>query len=219
MTGIGHNNPPINEELTLLIDKLFATASGSAVTISNDEQEEQLSELVKDIKKAKKSADDERKAEKKPHDDAGKKVQAKWKPAIDKCDKGVAALNAVLTPYRKKRDDEKAEAVRKAREYAAEQERKAAETLKQSEDLEELHEAEQELKAASKLNVAANKAERTASGLRTYDVATVTSARALINWIAQNDRDAMLEFLEEYARKSTHKKMDGVTVTQEKRAA
>ena len=57
-------------------------------------------------------------------------------------------------------------------------------------------------------------------GLRTVTRYEITDHRALLNWIAKNDRDAVTAFIEEYARKE-HKVIanaDGLRVWTEKEA-
>ena len=67
---------------------------------------------------------------------------------------------------------------------------------------------------------AAEAAKDTVKGLRTVTRYEITDHRALLNWIAKNDRDAVTAFIEEYARKE-HKVIanaDGIRVWQEKEA-
>ena len=48
----------------------------------------------------------------------------------------------------------------------------------------------------------------------------VTDRRAALNWIAKRDPDALSAFVEDYARRNAPTRpMDGVSVTQERRAA
>ena len=68
-------------------------------------------------------------------------------------------------------------------------------------------------KAASSAN------KDTVKGLRTVTKHRVEDHRALLKWIAINDKDALTGFVESYAR-SNHKTvpMDGVKVWEEKEA-
>ena len=81
-TAIGGNSPPPLEAFGLHIEELFSLVSGSVASpISTDDQEAALDALLDDVRKAKKGADEQRAAEKKPHDDAGKAVQAAYPKA------------------------------------------------------------------------------------------------------------------------------------------
>ena len=99
MTQKGHNAPPPFEAWSLHIEDLFNIANGIGEA-TDDGQEQALDELLDEFRKAKKEADKERAAEKKPHDDAAKAVQAKWKPLLDRCDIAAEAIKKALTPYR-----------------------------------------------------------------------------------------------------------------------
>src|SRR5687768_11175518 len=125
--------------MAIHIEDLFALASGSlaAGPVADDEQEAALDALMDDLRQARKDADAQRAAEKRPHDDAAKAVQAAWKPLLDRCDMGLAAIKEALTPYREARQRAKDEAARQAREGAEAAQRAAQEALRSSDDLEE----------------------------------------------------------------------------------
>jgi len=216
----GHNNPPPLEAMSLHIEDLFALVSGStAAPVTNDEQEAALDALLDDVRKARKDADAQRAAEKKPHDDAANAVQAAWKPLLARLDMGADALKAALTPYREARQRAKNEAARKAREEAEAKQHAAQEALRKSDDLEARFEAEAQLKQASKLVSSANKIDRSATGLRTYQVAEVADRKALLQHVMRTDPDALADWLAEYARKALPAQLPGVTIRIEKRAA
>lgn len=174
----GHNAPPPFETWSLHIEDLFDIANGIG-TATNDEQEAALDALLDDFRKAKKAADGERAAEKKPHDDAGKAVQAKWKPLLDRCDIAADAIKKALTPYRAAKQRAKDEAARKAREES-EAAFKAAQDAFQSDDLADQLEAEANLAASKALAAQANKIDRSATGLRTYWTAEITDRKAAL---------------------------------------
>jgi hypothetical protein len=80
------------------------------------------------LRKARKDADEARVAEEKPHDDAAKAVQQKWKPLLDKCELAETTAKKALTPYLEAKEAQQraeAEALRKAAEEAAERAREA----------------------------------------------------------------------------------------------
>lgn len=217
------NNPPPHEAFSLHIEELFATASATinGATVENDEQDAALDALMDDLRKARKDADAQRAAEKKPHDDAAKEVQAKWKPLLDRCDLAVAEIKKLLTPYRDARQRAKDEEARKAREEAAAREAAAREALQSSDDLESKFTAEKELKQASKLTAVANKIDRSATGLRTKWRAEVTMPVAFGAWLWANRRSDYLGWLDSMAAQmaSTRPTVPGVIFHKERDAA
>ena len=221
MTGLGHNQPPALEAMSLHIDDLFALVSDSTAggQVTTDEQEAALDALMDDLRKAGKEADAHRKAEKQPHMDAGKAVDAAWKPIIDKCNSGVAHLKDLLTPYRVAKQKAKDEAARKAREEAEAKERAAVEALRGADSLEAKFEAEAEIKEAGKIKAAANRSDREATGLRTYQVAVVEDYKALLQHIMRNDPEPLKAWLDDYARRALPSKLPGCRIEVERRAA
>jgi hypothetical protein len=182
MSTLGHNNPPPFEAWSIHIEELFEVANGIGEATS-DEQEAALDGLLDDFRKAKRDADKERAAEKKPHDDAAKAVQAKWKPLIDRCDIGSDAIKKALTPYRVAKQKAADEAARKAREQA-EAERLAALEAFKSDDLEQRLEAETKAAQAKALQAQANKIDKSASGLRsTWSAEIIDRKAALLHYI------------------------------------
>ena len=176
------NNPPPYEALSLEIENLFEIANGIGEA-NSDEQAAQLDSLLAEFKAMRKKADAERAAEKKPHDDAAKAVQAKWKPVLDRCDIGLDAIKRAVTPWRVAQQRAKDEAARKAREEAEAQFKAAQEAFK-SDDLEQRLEAEQKAAQAKALAVQANKLDKGKTGLRTRWEAEITNRKdALLHYI------------------------------------
>ncbi|MFK4871623.1 hypothetical protein [Novosphingobium sp. ZW T3_23] len=224
MTTAGHNNPPAEEAFGLHIDELFSLLSDTLAggPVETDEQEAAIDALSKDFLKAKQDADKARAAEKKPHDDAAKAVQTKWKPIVDKASRGQGACNDALTPYRVAKQRAKEEAARKAREEAEERQRKAQEALRQSEDLEQRFEAEQDLEAAKKLNAVANKIDRGATGLRTLWTAEITNRDDALRHYLRQQPEAFIALIRELAdrdARGARPQVPGVTYHEQKKAA
>ena len=223
MTGIGHNGAPPHIGHSLHIEDMFALASGStAAPVLTDEQESALDALLDDIREARKAADAQRVAEKKPHDDAGKAVQELWKPLLGRCDAAADAIKAILTPYRVAKQRAKDEAVCKAREEAMLREASAQAALKQSDDLEGKFAAEENLAVARKLNAVANKAERAPTGLRTVWTATITDPRAFLQWVMTHHSDHLKDWLADFAASRVRagaRVIPGVLIQDKKRAA
>ena len=220
---IGHNQPPPLEAMSLHIEDLFSLASGSvAAPVTTDDQEAALDDLLDDLRKARKAADEHRASEKKPHDDAGKAVQAAWKPLLDRCDKAADAIKAALTPYRTARQRAKDEAARIAREEADAKQRAAQAALRASDDLEERFAAEELLKQAGKLAAQASRIDRTATGLRTHWEAEVTDRRAALNHYLKLNPDAFMDLIQRLAdadARGTRAPVLGVIFHEIKRAA
>lgn len=218
--GIGGNNPPPLEAMQLHVEDLFATVSGSTASeVKTDEQEAALDELLETVRLTRKDADAKRVEAKKPHDDAAKAVQAAWKPLLDRLDAATAALKDAVTPYRLARQKAKDEEARKARE-AAEAERLAAQkALKESDDLEERFAAEERLKHSSKLEAVANRIDRSATGLRSRQIAVITDRKALLQHVMKTDPDALTDWLQAYAQRGLPSVLPGVEVQTERKAA
>jgi hypothetical protein len=164
---IGHNNPPeptpfesFDAHLSGLHEEAKLWLDGSGVQSEADA--EGVSKLLDMLRTAAKDADRARAAEKKPHDDAAKAVQARWKPLLDRADLAASVCKQVLAPFLRKQEDEKRAAAEAARREA-EEKAAAARAAIQAADLTDLaarEEAERLLKDASKADVAANRAEK-----------------------------------------------------------
>ena len=221
---IGDNNPPADAAFGLHIDDLFALLSDTLAggTVDDDAKEAAIDALMDDFRKAAKDADEARKVEKKPHDDAAKAVQEKWKPIIAKADRGVEECKAALTPYRVEKQRIADEAARKAREEAEAKQRAAQEALRQSEDLEAKFKAEQELEQAKKLAAVANKIDRAATGLRTHWEAEITDKGAALRFYLQRQPDeflALIQTLADRDARGARPPVPGVLYVERKKAA
>jgi len=224
MTEQGHNHPPAEAAFGIHIDELFTLLSDalSGRPVESDEQEEAIDALFADFHKAWKDSDAARAAEKKPHDDASKAVQAKWKPIVDKADRGKKACLDALTPYRQAKQRAKDEAARKAREEAAERERVAREALQTSDDLETKFQAEQQLEAAKKLTAVANKIDRAPTGLRTFWEAEITDRTAALKHYLTQQPEVFVALIQELAdrdARGARPQRPGITYHERKKAA
>ena len=92
---IGHNNPPVDplDAHDLAIRDLAELVSGMTA-VETQEQADAVEAIAKQCRSQRQAADEARAAEKKPHDDAAKAVQAAWKPLLDRCDKAADAIKA-----------------------------------------------------------------------------------------------------------------------------
>lgn len=222
MSELGHNNPPPSEAMSLHIEDLFQLVSDTTegAEVTTDEQEAGLADLLKQVREASKDSEKMRKAEKEPHLEAGRAVDATWKPITDRCKAAADEIKVKLTPYRAAKQAAKDEAARKAREEAQAKEQAARAAIQDAESLDGRFEAEATLKEAAALKTAANKIDRAPTGLRTFKVVSVTDTRAALKWIMARDAEALDAFVTDYAERNARTRpMDGVTVTDEKRAA
>src|SRR3546814_2603398 len=95
------NNPPAYEAISLHIEDLIAEAHNflDGEPIKAQGQADAVGKLLDMIRQAKKAADEQRVIEKKPHDDAAKAVQTKYKPLIDKCELAASVATKALVPW------------------------------------------------------------------------------------------------------------------------
>jgi hypothetical protein len=164
--GIGANYPPeptpfdaIQVHVQDLVETAKGFLDGSGVT--TQAEADAVSKLMDEGRKASKAADNARADEKRPHDEAGKAVQAKFKPLIESADRVVTICKQALAPFlmaqeaEKQRVAEVARAVAEAKLQAAVAAARAAHTT----DLEAQEKAAELEKEASKANTLAKRAE------------------------------------------------------------
>ena len=221
---IGGNAPPPDAAMSLHVDDLFSLLSDTLAggTVSNDEQDAAIDAILDDFRKAGQDAEKIRKAEKEPHLEAGRQVDAKWKPITDKAARGASACKEALTPYRTAKQAAKDEAARKAREEAEARAKAAQDALRKSDDLETAFAAEQEFEVAQKLVATANKIDRSATGLRTYWEAEITDRKAaLLHYIARQPEQfsALIQTLADHDARTTRAPVPGVVFHERKKAA
>lgn len=229
--AIGGNSPPAFDAFTMALDDAYATAKDflDGAPIETQGQADRVGQIVSEVKKLRKDMDAARAEEKRPHDEAGKAVQAKWKPSLERADTIIDAAQRPLTTYLAKLAAQQAEAERLARMEADRLAQEAIAAQRQAESLDDLERVNDLQKAADKAAKEANKAGRAkahvagvdrAIGLRSYTVAKVTDRRAALGWIMKYDPIALEDFITEYAtRHAATRPMDGVEVTTERKVA
>lgn len=234
IAAIGHNAPPTPYEgFQAHIDDLFAEAKNflDGEPIANEGQAEAVANLLNRLRKTGNDADDARKVEKKPHDDAAKEVQARWKPLLDKVDLAASTCKQALSPWLAAKEAEQrraAEAQQQEAERLAEAARQASQAP--AEDLSaqaerralEAHadSAAKAAKRASKVKAHAAGGER-AIGLRTIYRAELTEPLAFGKWLWEHRQADYLEWLTEWAeRECRHgpRGIPGITVHEERKA-
>lgn len=223
---IGGNAPPdpLDEALAPFGDYI-SEAEGwlDGQSVENEGQMKAVDALLKQIKAADKAVTEAREAEAKPLHDAWKSAIARYKPTQDDLGRIKNGLVAIVDSFKRKLAAEKAEAERKARAEAEEAARKAREAAMQADaaNIEaQRAAAAAQAEAEEAQRRAAMAAKDTVKGLRTVTHYEITDHRALLNWIARNDRDAITAFIEDWARRNHrgNQAAEGLRVWTEKEA-
>lgn len=233
--GIGDNQPPTPfDALKAHIDDLDLEARNylGGEPISTEAQAAAVSRILDDARKAVKAADEARKDEKRPHDEAAKAVQAKWQPLIGDAELVAATAKKALAPYLEAQEAAQravAEEARQAAEEAAEKARQAAQAaapdnLAGQATARILQEnaaaAAKQAKRLDKTRAHATGGER-AVGLRTYYEAEITDPVAFIRWAwthRQTDVTAFLQDLAATEARSGPRDIPGLKMTPQRKA-
>lgn len=223
---MGGNNPPdpLDEATAPFSDSIEEAQNWlDGTQVESAEQMKAVDALTKDVKAAKKAADDARKAEGDPYRLKVNEINARYKPTIDDLDRITKGLIEIVGAFKLKeaerKEAERSEAERKARE-ADDAARKAAQDAARS-DIEAQRAADQAKRAAEDARKKAAAASKdTVKGLRKVTRHEITDHRALLHYIAANHREDVTTFIEEWARKN-HKScgpVDGLKVWEEREA-
>lgn len=235
---IGHNGGPqldTYEAIRMEIEDIFMEcrnwADGEA--IATQEQHDEIEKLYDMLHEAGKRADEARKAEAKPHDDAKAAIQEKYniligntKSVKGKVVLGKEALGALLTPWRARVAAAKAEEARKAREEADRIAAEAQAAIRASSgNLEAREQAEallQEAKAHERYARRTDKAATTGTGLRTVWFAEIEDTDKALDWAYGRDAARFHELALGMANEAVRggsRSVPGFVVREEKRAA
>lgn len=168
MAVVGHNNPPEPtplEAFTADINDLYDEAKGwlDGTPIENPAQAEDVTRLLDMARKSGKAADAKRAELKKPHDDAGKAVQAEWKPLVDRAGKVETCAKTALGKWmvaEQQRMEREAAAARKIADEEAESARAKHQAAAGTGDLTAMEDAEGALSQAKDADRDAARAER-----------------------------------------------------------
>lgn len=226
LAQIGGNNPPdpIDEALAPFGDTI-TEAEGwlDGKAVETEGQMKAVDALTKEIKAAKKAVEAAEESEAKPIYDQWKAAKARYKPTLDDLDRIIKGLVAAVDGFKRKLAAEKAEAERLARIEAARKMREAEEAARHAaaNDIEaQRAAAAAQAEAAEAQRLAQAAAKDTVKGLRTVTRYEITDHRALLNWIARNDRDAITAFIEAWAAKNhkDNQSAEGLRVWTEKEA-
>ena len=224
--SMGHNLPPnpIDEALAPFGDTI-TEAEGwlDGKPVETEGQMKAVDTLIKEMKAAKKAVEGAEESAAKPIYDQWKAEKAKFAPTLTDLDRIVKGLVATVDVFKRKLAAEKEAARKEAERLAWEETRKAQEDarLAAATDIEAQRAAAAAMDAAEAAQRAAKDAAKdTVKGLRMVTKYEITDHRALLHWIAKNDKDAVFAFIEEWARKE-HKacaNAEGLRVWTEKEA-
>lgn len=227
----GHNNPPEEsafDGFLAHIGDLFDEAKNflDGAGVNSDAEAEAVARLMDDIRKAHKDADRARAEEKKPHDDAAKAVQARWKPLLERAELAVDTCKKALAPWLKAKAEEQRLAAEKARQEAEEKAKAAAEAARATtlDDLAGREAAEGLIADAKKAEAEAAKAEKArpqatggarAATLRTtYRPELINASEALKHFvrIRPDDVKAALQHLAEVEVRNGARELPGFVI-------
>lgn len=211
LASIGHNNPPEDDAFAAFhahIGDLFDEArhflDGSGV--QSEAEAEAVAKLLDMSRAAAKDADKARAAEKKPHDDAGKAVQAKWRPLLERAELVADTCKKVLAPWLQRKEQEQREAAEEARKEAEAKAQAAAEAMRATNvsDLDAREQAEALVQDAKRSEADAARAEKArpqaaggarATTLRSYYHPELTDPGAALRHYVKVNPDAVKGFL------------------------
>ena len=199
---VGHNAPPKDDTLQEHRDRYAELRQAGEAWLKTGITDQETADLAeawrKQVGSATRKADAARKAEKKPHDEAGAAVQKKWLPVIEAFERLDTPIRQKLTDFavvqreriRKEQEAarEAAEAARRDAERAAEQAMSsgtfsahdhAAELARQAEDAEAVAKAAEAKKAQIGAGQVVDGRKR-AAGLRDFETITVTDPVAAL---------------------------------------
>ncbi|MGV8950120.1 MAG: hypothetical protein ACOH2M_03380 [Cypionkella sp.] len=204
--AMGGNNPPAFDAHKANVDDLRSEASTwlDGAQVATPEEAEGIDTLIKLARSARDEADKQRAAEKKPHDDAAKAVQAQWKPLVDSAQRILDVCLEKVGSWRVAEANRK-EAVAAVLRAEAEAERQAEveATRGASGNIDAREQADQlavSAKTAEKLAAKAEKAVGKGNGLVPYRTLKVTDTRALAGWLWKHRREQVEEAHEQIAQ-------------------
>lgn len=212
----GHNIPPdpidaATEPYGDAIAEAESWLDGAAV--ETEGQMRAVDELLADIKAALKAVKAGQKSEAAPHHDAHKAALARWTPTIDDLTRIRDGLVAAGADFKRRKLAEQ-QAAERAAWKEANKARLDAEAAAQAASASDIA-AQRDAAAAAQEAIDAEKAAQEAArgrvkGLRQVWRHEVLDYRAAHNWIAKNDRQAVVDFIDEYARRHHRDMPDSV---------
>ena len=223
---IGGNNPPADpiDAITAQFEDDRAEAENwlDGKRVTNEAQMKAVDALRLSMRRFRLDLTEGQKTEAAPLHTKWKDALARWNPTIEDATKIEKGLVSLVDSFKKELADEKAAELREKQIAAAKAMREAEEAARAADvaNIEQQREAEakiQEAKAAQKAVTESKKDQ--VKGLRTVKKYRVSDYKAAINDIATNDRDALIAFVDEYARRNhTVRAIAGVETWEDKEA-
>ena len=224
IAAIGHNGAPdpidtINAAFEEIRMEAENWADGTPV--ENEAQMNAVDALRKGARQWRLDLEAGQKSATAPMYDAYKSELERWKPTIADAKRIEDCLVALVGGFKQKLAAEKEAARNEAERLAWAATRAAQEAARNADaaNIEAQREAAAQMAEAEALQSKANAAAKdTVKGMRTATKYEVTDHRALLHWIAKNDRDAITAFVDEWARRNhkANETADGLKVWQEK---
>lgn len=233
MTEQRNSTPDIAIDMAIddLVEEAKNFADGS--DIETQGQADAFAKLIGEARSLRKAAEDARIAEKKPHDDAGKAVQAKYKPITAKADTLIETLNTPLTKWLEKVAAEQraeAERLRVEAEHAAQEAARLAGTAQEG-DLSAALDIEAARAKAAKAEKIANRAGNQkahvhgggrAMALRTSWEAELVDPVAALKWAKERHPEELKAWLLQEAQRDVNagvRSIAGFVIHERKKAA
>lgn len=197
--------------------------------ITSEEQAEAVSSLLNRLRRVAKDADEARKTEKKPHDDAAKAVQAKWTPIISKAELATTTAKQALAPWLRAVEEKQRAETEAARleaerlaQVAVEARQQAAGDFQAAEDAERLIKvaaaAERDARKADRAKPLAKGGERAIGLIDRYTPELTDPVEALKHYKAAQP-DALKAWLQDQAEKDVRagvRNIPGFTIHHER---
>lgn len=225
LAPIGHNAPPDPiDDICASFDAARTEAENwlDGTPVESESQMNAVDALRKAAREWRMALEAGQKSEAAPLHDAWKAALARWKPTIEDAHRIEKGLVALVDAFKRKLAAEKA-AKEAALRAEAEAKLKAAQDAHRNADAANIEEmraaAETEREAEAARIRAAVAAKDTVKGMRTYDVTEVLDGTAYARWLWQNDREPLMAWMEEHARKCKHHVPGVVETRKEQRAA
>lgn len=216
---------------SMAVDDLYAEAANfvDGAPVETQGQADALATIITGAKQIRKDADAARVEEKRPHDDAAKAVQEKWKPVLTKVDDVITAVQKPLTTWLQAQEAERQRITQEAQDEAdrlAAEAIAAARTAGSLESLTATRELQDAAFDAAKVAKRAGKAKShvqgggRAIGLRTYWTATMTDSAAALKWAKQAYPEELRAFIGNLAESEARRgvrAIPGFEITEERK--
>jgi hypothetical protein len=231
---IGHNNPPHTpfEVVQNSVDAVFEEAKhwldGNPAQSQDDA--DAIAEILHLARQTEKDAASAKEAEKRPHLDANKEIEARFKPVLSRILAITSSCKQALAPWEADQEARRQAEAQAARDEAARKASAAQEAIRAAAGVVEREQAEALLRDAKRADAIATKAENAKSetkigdravSLRTSYRAEVTDATEYARFVWGENHGELITFLEGLAQRQVNagrRNLPGVTIREERSA-